>query len=84
MSLFNEFGFSLDVLTPAAGYIVIFILNTAFTEVSGAQMKETDLKCAVFLHRHSAMTRFISCPGVFEQNYKKTDCSQLNDDFVRP
>lgn len=47
-------------------------------------MKETDGKCAVILHRHSAMTRFISCPGVFEQTFDNAVCSQLNDDLEGP
>lgn len=47
-------------------------------------MKETDFKCAVILQRHSAMTRFISCPGVFEQNFNNAVCSPPNDDFGGP
>lgn len=47
-------------------------------------MKETDFKCAAILHKRSAMTRFISRPGVFQQNFNNAVCSQLNDDFGGP
>lgn len=79
MSLPTFFGF---ILAQAAGHQVVFILNVTSTEVEDAQMKETDFKCAVILHSRSAMTRFISWPGVFEQNFNNAVRSQLNDDFV--
>ncbi len=81
---FHDFGFSLGILAQAAGDQVVFILNVASTDGEDAQTKETDFKCAAILHRHSAMTRFISCPGVFEQNFNNAVCSPLNDDFGGP
>lgn len=82
---FSHFhGFILDILAPASGDRVVFIFNVASTEVEVAQMNETDFKCAAIPHRRSAMTRFISCPGVFEQNFNNAVCSQLSDDFGGP
>lgn len=58
----------MDILSQAARDQVVFILNVTSSEAGDAQMKEADFKCAVILHGLSAMTRFISCLGVFEQN----------------
>lgn len=67
----------MDILAQAAGDQVVFILNVTSSKAGDAQMKEADFKCAVILHSLSAMTRFISCLGVFEQNFNNAVSSLL-------